>query len=182
MDLSKEFGESAKLELFTKPTGIVQNPNEGVRIVDLEAQNLVADMFYYCLPNLYVFLDLTMPCLHENDGSDEVTDLKIMLTTPNHSNIRDDGLVKDIVKTLHLIYDTDNNANMMFFRPEKESAKDTHLCTIRYDMETFGPAVAKLALKFHPNDENVVMRANFLIHLLERRGGYSSYIPSNKLH
>lgn len=179
MRLSPHFGLSTQFELFTAPeTGIT--PSQGLMAIDLEAQNLISDLFYYGLPNTHMFLDRTEPQLKERVSTGEPTLLEIHLKSLEVTNIDADILIKDILDTLQIICNSNPECGVAFRRPAEPEGK--LLCAINYEMETFGPTVSKLALLCHPDDEQVQMRADLLVHILERRGDRGRYIPAHKLN
>ncbi len=179
MRLSTHFGLSAQVEFFMSPEAGL-TPSQGLIIIDLEAQNLISDLFYYALPNTYIFLDRTEPQLKERGSAGETTLLEIHLKSLEVTNMDSSTLAKDIFDTLQIICNSNPDCGVGFRKPEEPEG--TLLCAIHYDMETFGPTVSKLAQLYHPNDEQVQMRADFLIHILERRGNGGQYIPAPKLN
>ncbi len=179
MRLSTHFGLSSQYEPFCPPES-GKTPEQGLTALDLEAQNLISDLFYYALPNTALFTDRTLPQLSERSNTAAPTLLQIHLKSRTVTNISDDVLVQDIVNTLQRIYNDNSDCDIRFYRPEQPEGMV--LCSIQYAMEAFGPSVSKLARIYNPGDEQVQMRADYLVHILERRGDRRGYIPAHKLN
>ena len=180
--LSADFRKSADIEFFVVPKDIVQDKHQGVIAIDLEAQGLVADLFYYSLPNMHVFLDLTMPGIKEGVEENGANFLNICLKEANISNIGNDVLLKDIVSTLQKIYHLDNAATMEVSVAPDDKNKGLTLCSIRYLMDTVARPLSLLARAYNPNDEAVITRVELLAHLIERRAGYDGYKSAMRLN
>lgn len=176
--LSCHFSKKADIGLFDVPDNIISDQQQGLISVDLQAQSLIADLFYYSLPNKFVFLDLTMPGIKEGAEEDGGSLLNICLKKPNYSNVNNAVLSKDIISTLQKIYQLDNNATMA----AAVEPDDKTLCSIRYLMDTVTAPLSMLASKYNPGDDEVQIRVELLAHLMERRNGYSGYKPAPKLH
>jgi hypothetical protein len=179
MRLSTHFGLSSQYELFCPPEGN-KTPEQGLTALDLEAQNIISDLFYYALPNTALFTDRTIPELSERTDIAAPTILKIHLKSREKTNIGDDGLVRDIVDTLRSLYNMDSDCDIRFYKPEMP--EEMLLCSIEYEMAAFGPAVSKMARHNNQNDEQFHIRADYLVHILERRGDGRGYIPAHRLN
>ena len=179
MRLSTHFGLSGQFQLFTAPDA-GKTPEQGLTAIDLEAQNLISDLFYYALPNTALFLDRTLPQLCERTNTAAPTVLEIHLKSREITNIDPATLISDIVDTLQRIYNNNNECNIRFLTPSEP--RGMLLCSIEYEMAAFGATVSKMARIYNPNDEQVEMRADLLVHILERRGDRRGYIPAHKLN